>query len=415
MANNPYADNFQSGGYFYNAIRQDIAIVKGDTCSFGFQIKGLGETRPDTIALYCKATIEADKILFSVSAVLRSYDSDNDILTYTIRIPPDKTNELDLGLYYYSLIAEVNGDRLTLLKGRILLDYPISSSAAPQPDYDNGDNIEYPLIGIPEGSLKIYTEQNISNIAAAINDVTGQDNTYTVAEMSAAVEEFKSFVPFTPQLTETILGQDGGEEVTGEVVLVDNWASYSLLKIIVKDTRDESREMIYYTTPTHLLNIRTVEGYIRLYLRHPDISSGFVMYSLNEPDSSHGTDYLYQRGTGNLFYISEVIGISGVNCTIVETNILISPALTNVEAVVDSLTNLYNYDLIFVTVNAGNYTYCAPCFSVISPYKETNPLKDHIEYNLDYVGDAKVITMSQYQMSAAKYLTVTAVKFVRND
>ena len=58
MANNPYADNFQSGGYFYNAIRQDIAIVEGDTCSFGFQIQGLEGQDPSSIKLTAKKSIE---------------------------------------------------------------------------------------------------------------------------------------------------------------------------------------------------------------------------------------------------------------------------------------------------------------------------------------------------------------------
>lgn len=36
-------------GYFFNPIKRDIAIVQGDTCSFGFQLQGLQGQRPTSI------------------------------------------------------------------------------------------------------------------------------------------------------------------------------------------------------------------------------------------------------------------------------------------------------------------------------------------------------------------------------
>ena len=132
MSINPYADNFESGGFFYNAIRQDLAMVHGDTLSFGFQIQGLEGEHPDDIVMSIKENLEDDEALVSVSTddtiVLRGYDSVNDILTYSLRIPPQKAQELATGRYYYDLVAHVDDDVITFLKGRLMVDYSVSEN-----------------------------------------------------------------------------------------------------------------------------------------------------------------------------------------------------------------------------------------------------------------------------------------------
>ena len=132
MSINPYADNFESGGFFYNAIRQDLAMVHGDTLAFGFQIQGLEGDEPDEIVLSVKENLEDDEALITVSTddsiVLRSYDSVNDILTYTVRIPPQKAQELATGRYFYDLVAYVDNDVITMMKGRLAVDYSVSEN-----------------------------------------------------------------------------------------------------------------------------------------------------------------------------------------------------------------------------------------------------------------------------------------------
>ena len=132
MSINPYADNFESGGFFYNAIRQDLAMVHGDTLAFGFQMKGLEGDEPDEIVLSVKENLEDDEALITVSTddsiILRSYDSVNDILTYVVRIPPQKAQELATGRYYYDLVVYVDSDVITLMKGRLMVDYSVSEN-----------------------------------------------------------------------------------------------------------------------------------------------------------------------------------------------------------------------------------------------------------------------------------------------
>ena len=117
---------------FYNAERRDIEIVRGDTMSFNFQLQGLQGTEPDRITFMVKENIEDTDENALVNLELGngisklSYASETDILTYTVRMRPDLTEDLDLARYYYDLQIEVSEDILTLMKGRFTLDYDIT-------------------------------------------------------------------------------------------------------------------------------------------------------------------------------------------------------------------------------------------------------------------------------------------------
>ena len=55
------------------------------------------------------------------------------------------------------------------------------------PTYPLGDPVKYPQQDIPLGTLKLYTEQYISDIGRAIQQVTMSEDTYTTKEMSYAI------------------------------------------------------------------------------------------------------------------------------------------------------------------------------------------------------------------------------------
>ena len=179
-------------GYFYNAIKRDIAMVRGDTMSFAFQLKGLEGQRPEDVVFCCKENLEDTDCLFKVSLSdtidLRDYDSESDTLTYTVRIPPYKTSNIPLGRFFYDLGVMVNGDVITLMIGSISVEYEVYRDGTPEPvPVPSGDAIEYPVENIPAGEQKAYTEQFVSNIAVAINGITGESGSYTVEEMSGAI------------------------------------------------------------------------------------------------------------------------------------------------------------------------------------------------------------------------------------
>ena len=194
-SNNPYNDNFVSGGYFYNSFRRDLTLVKGDTLAFAFEIKGLKGQIPSSIVFTCKESIDTTNILFEITnndtIKFKTYDEENDVLTYTLRIPPYISAELDLGRFYYDLELQANNDVFTLMKGRLIVDYEVTGDNTPEPpEYEDGDPIRYPII-TQEGVVKRYTEEYISDIAQGIQDINGLTLKYNTQEMSAALADIK--------------------------------------------------------------------------------------------------------------------------------------------------------------------------------------------------------------------------------
>ena len=116
---------------FYNAIKIDIAMIKGDTMSFGFQMQGLDGSAPSSIIFSCKEDPEDDTAIFTSSLSeggiwLDEEDEETDTLTYGVRVAPYKTKNLDTGRYFYDLQIAVNADVFTLMKGRLQLEYDVT-------------------------------------------------------------------------------------------------------------------------------------------------------------------------------------------------------------------------------------------------------------------------------------------------
>lgn len=204
---------------FYNAIRRDITMIQNDTMSFAFQVQGLQGQRPSNIVFTCKETPEINEALFSVSfedhIILRSYDEDNDVLTYIVRIPPELTEEVELGRYYYDLQLTVNYDIYTLLKGRLTLEYQVTGEAVePEPPLEYGDEIKYPVNTIPLGTVKIYTEQYISDIAAQIQAILATEDKYNTQEMSAALVDINNIILYLSEALKTALSDDSPDGIS---------------------------------------------------------------------------------------------------------------------------------------------------------------------------------------------------------
>lgn len=114
---------------FYNAIVHDITAIRGDTIQFNFIITGLRGSRPNTVVFKAKEHYDDETPVFVCEVgngvTYQSYDSTSDTITYAVRVEPTKTQSLDLARYYYSLDITANDDVVTLLKGRLILDYDV--------------------------------------------------------------------------------------------------------------------------------------------------------------------------------------------------------------------------------------------------------------------------------------------------
>lgn len=114
---------------FLNAIYQDIEIVKGDTLAFNFQLQGLQGETPE---IYFSCAEHYDETpLFTLDLIdgisLEDYNIATDTATYSVRVAPIKTKDLDLNRYYYDLEATISGDVLTLMRGRLTLLYGVTN------------------------------------------------------------------------------------------------------------------------------------------------------------------------------------------------------------------------------------------------------------------------------------------------
>ena len=121
---------------FYNADRRDIEIIRGDTMSFNFQLEGLGGVSPDKITFMIKENYnDADSealVNLEIGAGITQidYDSQTDTFTFCVHMRPAQTDNLDLARYYYDLQIVVEGDVLTLMKGRFTLDYDVTKGVS---------------------------------------------------------------------------------------------------------------------------------------------------------------------------------------------------------------------------------------------------------------------------------------------
>lgn len=114
---------------FNNAILLDLSMVKGDTMSFGFQIQGLEGETPDAVYFACKDKLEDESFIFlkelGEGITLRDYNRVTDTLTYIVRVAPSNTASVDCGRYFYDLSLHANNDVLTLMKGRLSIDWEV--------------------------------------------------------------------------------------------------------------------------------------------------------------------------------------------------------------------------------------------------------------------------------------------------
>ena len=115
---------------FYNAIRKEITMVKGDTLAFNFQVQGLDGATPASIYFTCREKPESENYYFQRSLsngiTLIDRDAESDTNTYSVRVRPEETEELSAGRYFYDLQMTVENDVLTLMKGRINIEWDVT-------------------------------------------------------------------------------------------------------------------------------------------------------------------------------------------------------------------------------------------------------------------------------------------------
>lgn len=117
---------------FYNAVRKEITMVRGDSMAFNFQLMGLRGATPTDITFTCKEHYDDDTGYFTQSLsgggiTLIGYDATTDTATYCVRVRPEQTENLDPSRYFYDLELKVGQDVITLMKGRLTVEYDVTN------------------------------------------------------------------------------------------------------------------------------------------------------------------------------------------------------------------------------------------------------------------------------------------------
>ena len=113
-----------------NYYKNDIRHVRGDTLSFNIYVEGL-EQDLESVYFTCRdSSNDNSEILFEKKLndgiTYMYYEEETDTRTYLVRIAPEDTNDLQSGTYYYDEQIAVNGDVITIMKGRFILEQDIT-------------------------------------------------------------------------------------------------------------------------------------------------------------------------------------------------------------------------------------------------------------------------------------------------
>ena len=117
---------------FFNAVNQNIDMVRGDNLAFNFQLSGLGSRSAyeDLLVTFAVAEHYDNESIIECTLdngiALESYNAANDTATFSVFVAPNKTKTLDLTRYYYDLQIKDDTNVVTLMRGRLTLVYDIA-------------------------------------------------------------------------------------------------------------------------------------------------------------------------------------------------------------------------------------------------------------------------------------------------
>lgn len=104
----------------------NLEMTRGDTFGFGVSIIDLG-TELDSAYFTVKNNYDDDTIIFEKTlddGIVLDHVENNDYY-YKVRIAPEDTENLEPRKYFYDFEISVNGDRYTLLKGVLDVEYDV--------------------------------------------------------------------------------------------------------------------------------------------------------------------------------------------------------------------------------------------------------------------------------------------------
>lgn len=169
-------------------------------------------------------------------------------------------------------------------------------------------------------------------------------------------------------------------------------------------------------------------------------TSPFTYINFDQRNTNIYANYTISGDTWTKVYnrVTDIIEIYGCNCTnasVTETEIYYASAISGWETTVQYDGDLTEFDYIFVACNSGDPTECVVNDVIWTPTKMVdedatftmnnygnggNVIKNSISrgdtngYPMMYYMQSKTITLTEHELSSARYLYVTGVKFTPN-
>ena len=98
---------------------QNITMVRGDTLSFGFEIEGITQEL-DTAYFTCKKDLSNNPVFQkSLTDGISVVETGENSISYRVRVAPEDTANLEIGVYNYDLEIGLNSDIYTILLGSL--------------------------------------------------------------------------------------------------------------------------------------------------------------------------------------------------------------------------------------------------------------------------------------------------------
>lgn len=165
-------------------------------------------------------------------------------------------------------------------------------------------------------------------------------------------------------------------------------------------------------------------SYLNLDRRNTNIYASYTI-------SGNTWTKVYNRQTD----IIEIYGCNCINATVSETEIYYASGLSSSEFTVQYAGDLTEFDYIFVVCNSSDHTECIPNDAIWSPtkmidknatftmnnYGNDGNVINNSMYHADtngypmlYYSQFKTVTLTEHELSSARYLYVTGVKFTPN-
>lgn len=111
---------------YANFFEQNIDIVQGDTLAFNFSIVGLDGDTPTFKMVVKEHYDDLDPLCTAESGQgIELVETAGNTNTYSVHFDPVQTENIKLGRFYYDLKMYVNGDTLTLMRGRFSVLYRV--------------------------------------------------------------------------------------------------------------------------------------------------------------------------------------------------------------------------------------------------------------------------------------------------